>query len=86
MPIVKVDWLISEAFRWNAHYWRDTFAKKLAPSSAFWILERSVQSAVRFQMLFAACEKTVEISKMLDDIAGDDDIESTPQVEIFCVG
>jgi SAM-dependent methyltransferase len=40
MPIVKLDWLISEAFRWNARYWRDTFAKKLAPSSAFWILER----------------------------------------------
>jgi SAM-dependent methyltransferase len=40
MPIVKLDWLISEAFQWNARYWRDTFAKKLAPSSAFWILER----------------------------------------------
>jgi SAM-dependent methyltransferase len=41
MPIVKLDWLISEAFRWNARYWRDTFAKKLAPCSAFWILERA---------------------------------------------
>lgn len=40
MPIVKLDWLISEVFRWNARYWRDTFAKKLAPSSAFWILQR----------------------------------------------
>jgi SAM-dependent methyltransferase len=40
MPIVRLDWLISEALRWNKHYWRDTFAKKLAPSSAFWILER----------------------------------------------
>jgi SAM-dependent methyltransferase len=40
MPIVKMDWLLSEAFRWNKHYWRDTFAKKFAPSSAFWILER----------------------------------------------
>jgi SAM-dependent methyltransferase len=40
MPIVKLDWLISEAFRWNARYWRDSFPKKLAPSSAFWILER----------------------------------------------
>jgi SAM-dependent methyltransferase len=40
MSIVKLDWLISEAFRWNARYWRDTFTKKLAPSSAFWILER----------------------------------------------
>ena len=43
MPIVKLDWLISEAFRWNARYWRDTFAKKLAPSSAFWILQRPTQ-------------------------------------------
>jgi len=43
MSIVKLDWLISEAFRWNARYWRDTFAKKLAPSSAFWILERPRQ-------------------------------------------
>lgn len=43
MPIVKIDWLISEVFRWNARYWRDTFAKKLAPGSAFWILERPAQ-------------------------------------------
>jgi SAM-dependent methyltransferase len=43
MPIVKLDWLISEASRWNARYWRDTFAKKLAPSSAFWVLERPLQ-------------------------------------------
>ena len=42
MPLVKLDWMISEAFRWNARYWRDTFPKKLAPSSAFWILERTV--------------------------------------------
>jgi SAM-dependent methyltransferase len=42
MPIVKLDWLISEAFRWNVRYWRNTFAKKLAPTSAFWILERTV--------------------------------------------
>jgi SAM-dependent methyltransferase len=40
MPIVKLDWLISETFRWNSRYWRNTFAKKLAPSSTFWILER----------------------------------------------
>lgn len=40
MPMVKLDWLVSEAFRWNACYWRDTFIKKLAPSSAFWILQR----------------------------------------------
>jgi SAM-dependent methyltransferase len=40
MPLVVVDWLLSEAFRWNEYYWRDTFGKKFAPSSAFWILER----------------------------------------------
>jgi SAM-dependent methyltransferase len=40
MPIVVLDWLISEALQWNVHYWRDSFAKKLAPGSAFWILER----------------------------------------------
>jgi SAM-dependent methyltransferase len=45
MPIVKLDWLISEAFRWNARYWRDTFAKKIAPSSAFWILERPMEDS-----------------------------------------
>jgi hypothetical protein len=45
MSIVKLDWLMSEAFRWNARYWRDTFTKKLAPSSAFWILERPGSTA-----------------------------------------
>lgn len=39
-PIVLIDWLISEALRWNAQYWRDAWWKKLAPSSAFWIFER----------------------------------------------
>jgi SAM-dependent methyltransferase len=43
MPIVKLDWLISEALRWNARYWRDTVAKKLAPGSSFWILEKSAR-------------------------------------------
>jgi SAM-dependent methyltransferase len=40
MPVVVVDWLFSEALRWNVRYWRDSFIKKLAPSSAFWVLER----------------------------------------------
>ncbi len=39
-PIVKIDYLLSEALRWNVRYWRDSFAKKLAPSSSFWVLER----------------------------------------------
>jgi SAM-dependent methyltransferase len=43
MPIVRIDWLLSEVLRWNARYWRDSFAKKLAPSSAFWTLERLPQ-------------------------------------------
>jgi SAM-dependent methyltransferase len=41
MPIVKLDWMLSEAFRWNARYWRNTLPKKFAPSSAFWMLERA---------------------------------------------
>ncbi len=40
-PIVRIDSWLSEALRWNIHYWRDSLAKKLAPSSAFWILERA---------------------------------------------
>lgn len=39
-PVVVLDWLMSEALRWNARYWRDTLWKKLAPSSAFWLFER----------------------------------------------
>lgn len=40
MPIVRLDAVISRAMQWNARYWRDTFTSKLAPSSAFWVLER----------------------------------------------
>lgn len=39
-PIVLLDWLMSTALQWNAHYWRDNVLRKLAPSSVFWILER----------------------------------------------
>jgi SAM-dependent methyltransferase len=41
--IVRIDSLLSEVLRWNARYWRDSFSKKLAPSSAFWTLERLAQ-------------------------------------------
>src|SRR5258708_8632303 len=37
MSIVKLDWLISEAFRWNARYWRGTFPQKFAPRSGVWV-------------------------------------------------
>jgi SAM-dependent methyltransferase len=40
LPFVIIDYLLSQALRWNTRYWRDSFAKKLAPSSAFWTLER----------------------------------------------
>jgi SAM-dependent methyltransferase len=40
IPIVVLDWLVCEALRWNVHYWRDSFTKKLAPGSAFWVLQR----------------------------------------------
>jgi len=40
MPLVAIDWLVSEALRWNLHYRRDTKFKKIAPGSAFWILQR----------------------------------------------
>jgi SAM-dependent methyltransferase len=45
MSFVKLDWLVSEAFRWNARYRRDTLPKKFAPASAFWILERRTAAA-----------------------------------------
>ena len=40
MPFVAVDWIASECLRWNLHYRRDTTMKKVAPGSAFWILQR----------------------------------------------
>ncbi len=40
MPVVALDWIVSEGLRWNLHYRRDTTMKKIAPGSAFWILER----------------------------------------------
>lgn len=39
-PIVFADWVLSEMLRWNLHYRRDSFARKVAPSSAFWVLRR----------------------------------------------
>jgi SAM-dependent methyltransferase len=39
-PVVFIDWVISEALRWNIHYRRDSTFKKIAPGSAFWILQR----------------------------------------------
>jgi SAM-dependent methyltransferase len=39
--VTVVDWLLSEALRWNTSYRRDMFIKKIAPGSAFWILEKT---------------------------------------------
>lgn len=38
--LTYLDWILSEAMRWNSRYRRDTFVKKLAPGSAFWILRK----------------------------------------------
>jgi SAM-dependent methyltransferase len=40
MPITVLDWVMSEMLRWNIHYRRDRFTRKIAPGSAFWFLER----------------------------------------------
>jgi SAM-dependent methyltransferase len=40
MPATKLDWLMSELLRWNIRYRRDSFARKIAPGSAFWLLEK----------------------------------------------
>lgn len=48
MPIVVLDWLFSEALQWNVHYWRKSFITKLAPSSAFWVLERQTRGCADF--------------------------------------
>jgi hypothetical protein len=40
MPIIVVNWILSESLRWNIHYRRDRFVRKNAPASALWLLER----------------------------------------------
>lgn len=37
---VKIDWLLSEALRWNIRYRRQSIPQKFAPGSAFWLLEK----------------------------------------------
>jgi len=39
--VTLMDWVCSEMLRWNIYYRRDTFFKKIAPGSAFWILKRN---------------------------------------------
>jgi hypothetical protein len=39
-PIVIADWVLSELLSWNLHYRRNSFRRKVAPSSAFWVLRR----------------------------------------------
>jgi ubiquinone/menaquinone biosynthesis C-methylase UbiE len=40
-PLVLLDWLLSEALRWNVRYRRASALSKLAPSSAAWLLRKS---------------------------------------------
>jgi hypothetical protein len=39
-PVILLDWLLSELFRWNISYRREGWVKKLAPSSALWLIEK----------------------------------------------
>ena len=41
--LVRLDSVMATAFGWNKSYWRDSVLKKLAPSSAFWILVKRTQ-------------------------------------------
>ena len=38
--VVRFDWLLSGAFRWNLHYHRDRTYKKIAPNSISYILQK----------------------------------------------
>jgi SAM-dependent methyltransferase len=38
--LTVLDWLASGMFAWNLHYHRDTALKKIAPGSAFYVLEK----------------------------------------------
>lgn len=45
MTVTWVDWILSEMLRWNAHYKRDRFIRKIAPGSAFWLLKKDPRMA-----------------------------------------
>jgi len=38
--LTRIDWAISEMLAFNVRYRRDSFVRKVAPGSAFWILQR----------------------------------------------
>lgn len=39
--LTALDWLASSMFAWNLHYHRDSFVKKVAAGSVFYVLERT---------------------------------------------
>jgi SAM-dependent methyltransferase len=39
-PVVWIDWLLSSLMSFNVRYYRDTFWKKCAPSSVFYVLQK----------------------------------------------
>jgi hypothetical protein len=39
--LTALDWLVSSVLVWNLHYHRDTVAKKVAPGSVFYVLEKT---------------------------------------------
>jgi len=41
LPLTIADWLISSMLSWNLHYHRDTIFKKVAPSSVFYVLQKT---------------------------------------------
>jgi SAM-dependent methyltransferase len=42
-PVVVIDWLVSELFRWNIRYRRQGLRWKFAPSSALWKLDKPIR-------------------------------------------
>ncbi len=38
--LARMDAIVSQLFRWNLHYHRDTMSKRIAPCSAFYVLEK----------------------------------------------
>lgn len=45
LPLVIIDEIFSSMFSWNLHYWRDTFLKKIAPSSIAIVAEKTFEDA-----------------------------------------
>lgn len=39
--LVFLDWIASELMSWNTHYWRDSFIKKIAPASSYFVAAKN---------------------------------------------